>query len=125
MIRGFVEAISDRVGIVSGRVRIKDMMQNYEEFQHYPPQIMWNRWQDRDNDSRDTLKEILEFIRLLGGRHLSEKSSRIVLVVWLLCTRRCVNAAICLSQDEKSILLKQVKRVAGTVLVGICPEHVR
>ena len=101
------------------------MMQDYGELTQYPPDKLWNRWQNRDNDVRDTLGGILEFVRVLGGRHLSEKTTRLVLVIWLLCTRRCFNAAISLSQTEKRVLLKQVKQEAATTLVGTCAEHVR
>ena len=99
------------------------MMQNYETFHLFVPIGKWHEWCHTEEEDV-VLKSILEHIRLLGGRHLSEKSSKHVLAIWMLCTTDRAKA-ISLSALDKLLLLKRVKGEAKAICVGHYEEFVK
>ena len=112
---GLVKLVNERIGIGMPKPSVAALLQNYEKLPKYIAQDKWKEWcKGRDGEEDETtpndiLQSMLNHIRLLGGRHLAEKSLRLVCVVWLLCYMG-KDKAIRLNVNEKSKKLTRLKR---------------
>ena len=77
---------NERIAIGMGSRSLSEKIQDYDHFHLLVPQEKWRYWRSRCCQEDDVLKSMLNHIRLLGGRHLREKSYKQVLVIWMLCT---------------------------------------
>ena len=65
---------NERIAIGMGSRSLSEKLQDYDYFYLLVPQEKWRYWRSRCCQEDVVLKSMLDHIRLLGGRHLREKS---------------------------------------------------